>query len=148
MKILVINGPNINLLGLREPELYGKRSYADLVEFIQAVCAETGVEADCMQSNHEGVIIDTIQAAYGRYDGIVINPAAYTHTSIAIYDALKAVGIPAVEVHLTDIREREAYRQVSYTAQACVKTFAGMGFEGYAEAIRCLAGKREAYEQT
>jgi len=139
LKILIINGPNINLLGLREPELYGRKNYTALIDFIQAVCADTGVEAECMQSNHEGAIVDAIQAAYGRFDGIVINPAAYTHTSIAILDALKAVGIPAVEVHLTNIRQREAFRQVSYTAQACEKTFAGMGFEGYAEAIRYLA---------
>jgi len=139
MRILVINGPNINLLGLREPELYGSRDYAALVEYIQAVSAEAGVEAECMQSNHEGAIVDAIQEAYGRFDGIVINPAAYTHTSVAILDALKAVGIPAVEVHLTDIREREAFRQVSYAAAACVRSFYGLGFEGYAEAIRYLA---------
>ena len=141
MKILVINGPNINLLGLREPEIYGSKNYTALIEFIQNVCADMGVEAECMQSNHEGVIVDAIQAAYGCFDAIIINPAAYTHTSIAILDALKAVGIPAVEVHLTNIREREAFRQVSFAAQACEKTFAGMGFEGYAEAIRYLASK-------
>lgn len=141
MKILVINGPNINLLGLREPEIYGKRDYAALIEFIKTVCKETGIEAECMQSNHEGAIVDAIQEAYGRFDGIVINPAAYTHTSIAILDALKAVGIPAVEVHLSDIQKREPFRRVSYAAQACEKTFAGMGFEGYVEAIRYLAGK-------
>ena len=139
MKILVINGPNINLLGLREPDLYGRQDYAALLEFIESVCSESGVEAECMQSNHEGAIVDTIQAAYGQFDGIVINPAAYTHTSIAILDALKAVGIPAVEVHLTNIRERETFRQVSYVSQACEKTFAGMGFDGYAEAILYLA---------
>jgi 3-dehydroquinate dehydratase-2 len=139
MKILVINGPNINLLGLREPELYGKRDYAALLRFIQEVCAETGAEAECVQSNSEGAIVDAIQDAYGKFDGIVINPAAYTHTSIAILDALKAVGVPAVEVHLTNIQEREAFRHVSYTALACEKTFAGLGFEGYAEAIRYLA---------
>jgi len=138
VKILVINGPNINLLGLREPELYGNGDYRALVNFIQAVCAEVGVEAECMQSNHEGAIVDAIQEAYGRFEGIVINPAAYTHTSIAILDALKAVRIPAVEVHLTNIREREAFRHVSFVAQACEETFAGMGFEGYAEAIRYL----------
>ena len=142
MKILIINGPNINMLGLREPELYGSRNYAALIEFIQGVCTDIGgVEAEFMQSNHEGAIVDAIQAAYDKFDGIVINPAAYTHTSIAILDALKAVGIPAVEVHLTNIQEREAFRQVSYTAQACERTFAGMGFDGYAEAIRYLAGK-------
>jgi len=139
VKILIINGPNINMLGLREPEVYGKRDYAALLEFIRDVCDEIGVEFECMQSNHEGVIVDAIQEAYGKFDGIVINPAAYTHTSIAILDALKAVGIPAVEVHLSNIREREAFRQTSYTAQACTKTFAGMGFEGYAKAIRYLS---------
>ena len=139
MKILVINGPNINLLGLREPEIYGKHDYSDLLKFIRDVCDELSVEFECMQSNHEGAIVDAIQAAYGRFDGIVINPAAYTHTSIAILDALKAVGIPAIEVHLSNIREREAFRQTSYTAQACIKTFAGMGFEGYAAAIRYLS---------
>ena len=139
MKILVINGPNINLLGLREPELYGSKNYAELMAFVQSVCADAGVEVEFVQSNHEGHIVDAIQEAYGRFDGIVINPAAYTHTSIAILDALKAVGIPAVEVHLTDIKEREAFRQVSYVAEACEKTIAGKGFEGYAEAIRYLA---------
>jgi len=143
MKILVINGPNINLLGLREPELYGRRDYAALVEFIANVCTDLGAEAECIQSNHEGAIVDAIQAAYGRFDGIVINPAAYTHTSVAILDALKAVAIPAVEVHLTDISNREAFRQVSYAAQACKKTFSGMGFEGYAEAIRYLLLSRD-----
>ena len=140
MKLLVINGPNINLLGLREPEIYGNRDYAALIAFIQKQCAEAGADVECMQSNHEGTIVDTIQAAYGRYDGIVINPAAYTHTSVAIPDALKAVGIPAVEVHLSNIGEREDFRRTSYTALACEKTFAGMGFDGYAEAIRYLAG--------
>ena len=142
MKILVINGPNINLLGLREPELYGSKTYDDLIEFIHTTCTEAGVEVECVQSNHEGVIVDTIQQAYNRFDGIIINPAAYTHTSIAILDALKAVGISAVEVHLTNVRERESFRQVSYAGQACEKTFAGMGFEGYAEAVRYLAGKK------
>jgi 3-dehydroquinate dehydratase-2 len=140
MKVLVINGPNINLLGLREPEIYGSRDYRALIDFVQAKCVETGVQVECMQSNHEGVIVDAIQAAYGRFDGIVINPAAYTHTSIAIPDALKAVGIPAVEVHLTNPKEREDFRKVSYTSPACEKTFAGMGFEGYAQAIHYLAG--------
>ena len=144
MKILIINGPNINLLGLREPELYGVRDYAALVEFIQSVCADAGVEAELFQSNHEGAIVDVIQEAYGRIDGIVINPAAYTHTSVAIPDALKAVGIPAVEVHLTDISKREAFRQFSYASLACEKTISGMGFDGYAEAIQYLA-LRKAY---
>ena len=143
MKILVINGPNINLLGLREPELYGNKSYNALLDFIKTVCDEEGVEVECIQSNHEGKIVDAIQDSYNRYDGIVINPAAYTHTSIAILDALKAVGIPAVEVHLTNTMERESFRQISYTAKACEKTFAGMGFAGYAEAIRYLADRKK-----
>jgi len=138
MKLLVINGPNINLLGLREPEIYGNRDYAALLGFICDVCDGAGVEVECMQTNHEGAIVDAIQAAYGKFDGIVINPAAYTHTSIAIPDALKAVGLPAVEVHLSNIQEREEFRRTSYTASACLRTFAGMGFEGYAEAIRYL----------
>jgi 3-dehydroquinate dehydratase-2 len=143
MKILVINGPNLNLLGQREPDIYGIKSYASLLEFIRDVAAQHGVNVECMQSNHEGVIVDAIQAAYGRFDGIVINPAAYTHTSVAILDALKAVGIPAVEVHLSNIHEREAFRKISYPAQACEKTFSGLGFEGYAQAIRYLVGKEE-----
>ena len=145
MKILVINGPNINLLGLREPELYGKRDYAALVEFIRDVCAEAGVEVECLQSNHEGTIVDMIQNAYGRFDGIVINPAAYTHTSVAILDALKAVGIPAIEVHLTNIREREDFRRFSYAALACETTIAGKGFDGYAEAIRYFKEKNNSH---
>lgn len=138
MKILVINGPNINMLGLREPELYGKRDYAALLDYINKVGMEAGVEVECMQSNHEGAIVDAIQAAHGRFDAIVINPAAYTHTSVAILDALKAVGLPTIEVHLTSIQDRETFRHISYAAMACEKTFAGMGFEGYAEAIRYL----------
>ena len=141
MRILVINGPNINMLSLREPELYGDRDYAALIEHIQGTCDELGAEVTCMQSNHEGTIVDIIQEAYGKYDGIVINPAAYTHTSIAIPDALKAVKIPAVEVHLTNIQEREAYRQTSFVSPVCEKTFTGMGFEGYSEALRFLAKK-------
>ncbi|MCL2003997.1 MAG: type II 3-dehydroquinate dehydratase [Oscillospiraceae bacterium] len=141
-KILIINGPNINLLGLREPEIYGARSYADLLAFIGEAAAEAGVEAHCFQSNSEGAIVDEIQQAYGRFDGIVINPAAYTHTSVAIPDALKAVGVPAVEVHLSDISKREAYRQVSYTSEACVATVAGKGFEGYREALETLLAER------
>jgi 3-dehydroquinate dehydratase-2 len=139
MKILVINGPNINMLGIREPDIYGKKDYAALIGFIDESAAANGAEAECFQSNHEGSIVDKIQSAYGAYDGIVINPAAYTHTSVAIPDALKAVGLPAVEVHLTNILEREDFRKVSYTASACEKTVAGKGFEGYAEAIRHIA---------
>jgi len=139
MRILVINGPNINLLGLREPQIYGRQDYAALLDFIGEAAAQAGVEVECLQSNHEGAIVDAIQAAYGRFDGIVINPAAYTHTSIAIMDALKAVGLPTVEVHITNIQEREDFRRISYVAAACGKTIAGLGFEGYAEAIRYLA---------
>jgi len=138
-KILVINGPNLNLLGLREPDIYGTQSYSSLLEFIEDAAGNAGIEVRCFQSNSEGAIVDEIQQAYGRFDGIIINPAAYTHTSIAILDALKAVGIPAVEVHLSNIMDREAFRQTSYTALACDKTFYGMGFEGYAEAIRYFA---------
>jgi 3-dehydroquinate dehydratase-2 len=141
LKILVINGPNINLLGLREPEIYGVKSYADLLAFISSAADEIGVEVQCFQSNSEGIIIDKIQQAHGVFDGIVINPAAYTHTSIAIPDALKAVGILTVEVHLSDIRERENYRQISYTSEACGTTIMGRGFEGYREAIIYLRNK-------
>ena len=137
-KVLVINGPNINMLGLREPEIYGSQNYADLIEFIGKAAAEAGIEAHCFQSNSEGAIVDKIQLAYGEFDGIVINPAAYTHTSIAIPDALKAVGIPVVEVHLSDIEKREAYRRISYTSEACIATVVGKGFEGYREAIGLL----------
>ena len=138
MKILIINGPNINLLGLREPETYGTKSYADLLHFIGAAADEAGFEVECFQSNSEGDIVDKIQQAHGIFDGIVINPAAYTHTSIAIPDALKAVGIPTIEVHLSDISKREKYRQVSYTSEACVATIMGKGFEGYREALITL----------
>lgn len=141
MKLLVINGPNLNLLGVREPEIYGKADYAALCAFIQRAAQEAGVETDIVQSNHEGELVDWIQQALGRYDGIVINPAAYTHTSVAILDALKAVALPAVEVHLSDIDNREPFRRVSYAGMACVKTFCGMGFEGYRAAIRFLAEK-------
>ncbi len=139
MKILVINGPNINMLGIREPDVYGKNTYADLCEFITRSAAELGVEVELFQSNHEGDIVDRIQAAYGNIDGIVINPAAYTHTSVAILDALKAVSIPAVEVHISDVAAREDFRQISYAGMACVKTYKGLGFEGYREAMKFLA---------
>ena len=138
MKLLIINGPNLNLLGLREPEIYGKQDYAALLDFLQASAEEAGVEIDCFQSNHEGAIVDAIQAAYGVFDGIVINPAAYTHTSVAILDALKAVALPAVEVHLSDVSLREDFRQISYAGMACQKTFMGLGFEGYRQAILFL----------
>ena len=138
MKLLVINGPNLNLLGVREPGIYGTQTYDALVEKIRAFCLTEGVEVSFFQSNHEGAIVDAIQAAYGVYDGIVINPAAYTHTSVAILDALKAVAIPAVEVHISDVDAREPFRQVSYAGMACVKTYKGLGFDGYLEAIRFL----------
>ena len=138
MKLLIINGPNLNLLGLREPEIYGKQDYAALLAFLRKSAEEAGVEIECFQSNHEGAIVDAIQASYGVFDGIVINPAAYTHTSVAILDALKAVALPAVEVHLSDVSAREAFRQISYAGMACLKTFAGLGFEGYRRAILFL----------
>ena len=141
MKFLVINGPNLNLLGLREPSIYGDRSYKALVELIETVCRDEGIQVEVFQSNHEGDIVDKIQAAYGNTDGIVINPAAYTHTSVAILDALKAVCIPAVEVHLSDVNERESFRHISYAGMACEKTYAGFGFEGYKMAIEYLEGK-------
>lgn len=142
MKLLIINGPNLNMLGLREPDIYGKRTYADLVEYIQGVCRQTGIEAEVFQSNHEGAIVDKIQSAYGTADGIVINPAAYTHTSVAILDALKAVNLPAVEVHISDVNSRETFRHVSYAGMACIATYAGYGFEGYKMAIERLAGAK------
>jgi len=138
MKILVINGPNLNMLGIREPDVYGKSTYADLIALIEETAKEAGVEVECFQSNHEGDIVDKIQTAYGNTDGIVINPAAYTHTSVAILDALKAVGIPAVEVHLTDVNSREEFRKISFAGMACIKTYAGYGFEGYKMAMEFL----------
>ena len=138
MKLLVINGPNLNLLGLREPAIYGSRDFAALQDFIRTACDDEGIEVGFVQSNHEGTIVDAIQAAYGVYDGIIINPAAYTHTSIAILDALKAVAIPAVEVHISDVDSREPFRQVSYAGMACVKTYKGLGFQGYVEAVKFL----------
>ena len=139
MKLFVINGPNLNLLGVREPDIYGKKTYADLVAYVEAVCAREGVEVECFQSNHEGALVDIIQSALGKADGIVINPAAYTHYSYAIYDALRAVDVPAVEVHLSDIRQREPFRQVSVTAPACREQIVGHGFDGYLEALVLLA---------
>lgn len=138
MKFLVINGPNLNMLGLREPDIYGKKSFDDLLAFIRDSAADAGVEAELFQSNSEGAIVDIIQWAYNRVDGIVINPAAYTHTSIAILDALKAVALPAVEVHLSDVNAREDFRRISYAGKACIKTIAGKGFDGYKEAIEFL----------
>ena len=138
MKLFVINGPNLNLLGVREPDIYGRQTYADLVAYVQDVCAREGVEVECFQSNHEGALVDIIQSALGKADGIVINPAAYTHTSVAILDALKAVALPAVEVHLSDVDAREPFRHVSYPAMACIAQVKGLGFEGYEKAILLL----------
>lgn len=138
MKILVINGPNINMLGIREPGVYGSNTFADLLALLQATAEKCGITVDQYQSNHEGSIIDKIQQAFGVYDGIVINPAGYTHTSVAILDALKAVRIPAVEVHISDVDSREAFRQISYAGLACVHTIKGHGIEGYREAIEYL----------
>lgn len=135
MRILVINGPNINMLGIREPGIYGTNTYADLLALIEASADELGVEVRHFQSNHEGAIVDEIQAAYGKFDGIVINPAAYTHTSVAILDALKSVGIPTVEVHISDVDAREEFRKISYAGLACVKTIKGHGLQGYREAM-------------
>ena len=144
MKFLFLNGPNLNLLGLREPDIYGTRDYATLEDFIRRTCEEEGVECEIFQSNHEGVLVDKIQLAYGNFDGIVINPAAYTHTSVAILDALKAVALPAVEVHLSDVDAREPFRRLSYAGMACKKTYKGLGFEGYRRAVRYLCGFGDA----
>ena len=139
MKILVINGPNLNMLGIREPQHYGRETYADLVAKIERHCSAKGIEVELFQSNHEGDLVDKIQSAYQNADGIVINPGAYTHTSIAILDAVKAVGIPTVEVHVSKVEEREDFRQISYVRLACVKTITGHGINGYIEAIDFLA---------
>lgn len=144
MKILVINGPNLNMLGIREPGIYGKSTFADLLNLIDETAQAENLEIEQFQSNHEGALVDKIQRAYGKVDGIVINPAAYTHTSVAILDALKAVSIPAVEVHISDVDSREAFRQISYAGLACVKTIKGHGFEGYREAILYL---KEHYDK-
>ena len=138
MKLLVLNGPNINMLGVREPDIYGRTTYADLVKYIQEVCAREDIEVECLQSNHEGQLVDWIQAAYQKVDGIVMNPAAYTHTSVAILDALKSVAIPAVEIHISNIYDREEFRHHSYPGMACVKTIYGHGIKGYEEAILFL----------
>ncbi len=138
MKILVINGPNLNMLGIREPGIYGKSTYADLCRLLEQTAKDLGMEVEIYQSNHEGDLVDKIQWAYGKIDGIVINPAAYTHTSVAILDALKAVSIPAVEVHISDVDTRESFRQISYAGLACVKTIKGHGFAGYQEAMAFL----------
>lgn len=141
MKILIVNGPNLNLLGLREPEIYGTKTYADLVALVRAEAEQLGVETEFLQSNHEGALVDAIQGAYGTADGIIINPAAYTHTSVALLDALKAVGVPAVEVHISDPDAREPFRRVSYVRAACVATVKGRGLDGYVEALRLLCGE-------
>ena len=138
MKILVLNGPNLNLLGIREPGIYGSETYRDLLEKIAAHAQTRGVSVDCFQSNHEGALVDRIQEAYGNTDGIVINPGAYTHTSIALLDAVKAVGIPTVEVHISDVARREAFRSVSYIRAACVGSIIGHGTDGYLEAMDLL----------
>ncbi len=141
MKILVINGPNLNMLGIREPSVYGKSTYPELCEMINAYSLKKGIIVEIFQSNHEGEIVDRIQQALSHFDGIVINPAAYTHTSVAILDALKAVSIPAVEVHISDVSKRESFRQISFVREYCEKTIAGKGFDGYIEAIDYLFTK-------
>lgn len=141
MKFLVINGPNINMLGIREPKIYGKTSYAELIKKIENWAKDNGTEVECFQSNHEGSIVDKIQESYGKIDGIVINPAAYTHTSVAILDALKAVGIPAVEVHISDINEREEFRHISYAGKACFEHIIGKGLDGYTIALDILKNR-------
>lgn len=147
MKLLFLNGPNLNLLGVREPDIYGKRTYADLEAYIRDFCGQLGIECEVYQSNHEGALVDAIQAAYGQADGIVINPAAYTHTSVALLDAVKAVGIPTVEVHISDVSKREDFRQVSYIRQACCKTIAGHGFAGYRMAAEHLLALKNGAEE-
>lgn len=142
MKILVLNGPNLNMLGIREPGIYGSSTYDDLVSMIVKYCSEKGIDVECSQSNHEGDLVDMIQQAYfDKVDGIVINPGAYTHTSVALLDALKAVSIPAVEVHISQVSEREPFRQISYVSYYCFKTIMGKGFDGYIEAIDLLDEK-------
>ncbi len=140
MKLLILNGPNLNLLGLREPSIYGSESYRELCDKIIAHAETRGVEVEIYQSNHEGDLVDAIQNAYGRIDGIVFNPAAYTHTSVALQDALKAVGIPTVEVHISDVSRREDFRQISFVRAACIATITGHGTDGYLEAMDLLIG--------
>ena len=144
MKILVLNGPNINMLGIREPGVYGSQSYAELLRLLQVWADDLGIELTHYQSNHEGCLVDKIQEGYGNFDGIVINPAAYTHTSIAILDALKAVALPAVEVHISDVSQREDFRQISYAGKACVKTIMGQGLDGYRQAMVFLTEMQNA----
>lgn len=142
MKLLFLNGPNLNMLGIREPGIYGRQTYQDLEKYIRDFCGELGIACEILQSNHEGALVDAIQSAYGRVDGIVINPAAYTHTSVALLDALKAVSLPAVEVHLSDVSVREDFRQISYVRLACRRTFAGHGFQGYRMAAEALLAEK------
>lgn len=141
MKILVLNGPNINMLGIREPGIYGKQTFQDLLNLIDSTAEQLGVEIEQYQSNHEGCLVDKIQDAYGKFQGIVINPAAYTHTSVAILDALKSVAIPAVEVHISNVDAREAFRQISYPGMYCEKTIKGQGLDGYCQAMAYLKEK-------
>ncbi len=138
MKLLIINGPNLNMLGIREPDHYGRETYKDLVEKLESYCKEKNIECECYQSNHEGCLVDKIQEAYGVFDGIVINPGAYTHTSIALLDAVKSVQIPTVEIHISKVEEREDFRQISYIRLAAVKTITGLGTDGYLRAIDFL----------
>ena len=138
MKILILNGPNINMLGIREPDIYGKQTYSDLLELLDSTAEMLGIEIEQYQSNHEGCLVDKIQEAYGKFQGIVINPAAYTHTSVAILDALKSVAIPAVEVHISNVDARESFRQISYPGLYCEKTIKGQGLDGYVQAIEYL----------
>lgn len=142
MKLLFLNGPNLNMLGIREPGIYGRQTYQDLEKYIRDFCGELGIACEILQSNHEGALVDKIQSALGQADGIVINPAAYTHTSVALLDALKAVSLPAVEVHLSDVSAREDFRQISYVRLACRKTFAGHGFQGYRMAAEALLAEK------
>ena len=144
MKILVLNGPNINMLGIREPGIYGKQTFQDLLDLLDSVAKEENLEIAQFQSNYEGALVDKIQEAYGKFDGIVINPAAYTHTSVAILDALKSVSIPAVEVHISNVDSREPFRQISYAGMACEKTIKGLGLDGYRQAILYLKAKYSA----
>ena len=141
MKFMVINGPNLNLLGRREPGIYGTGTYKELISMLEAHASELGVGLTCRQSNHEGDLVDFVQEAGEGYDGIVLNPAAYTHTSVALLDAVKAVGVPTVEVHISDVAKREAFRQVSYVGVACIATIKGRGFQGYLDAMDLLAAR-------
>ncbi len=143
MKILVINGPNLNMLGIREPDHYGRETYADLIKKIEAHANAKGITVKCLQSNHEGDLVDYIQSAYGAFDGIVINPGAYTHTSVAILDAVKSVSVPTVEVHISKVDEREDFRRVSYIRTACIATVSGHGTDGYLEAMDLLIEKQK-----